>query len=237
MKRPIIALDFKNKQEIAQFLTYFPKEESLFVKVGMEIFYKEGPEIIEWLTSLGYDVFLDLKLHDIPNTVYSAMKNIASLGVAITNVHAVGGLEMMKQAKLGLLEGTLKNKEMPKLIAVTQLTSTSEYEMQAEQLIPCSLIESVTHYAKLTQEAGLDGVVCSALEVEAIQGKTSSDFICLTPGIRPENSNKSDQKRVVTPKQAKLIGSTYIVVGRPITLSETPYETYLQIKNEWNEEK
>lgn len=237
MNRPIIALDFKNRVEIAQFLTKFPEEESLFTKVGMEIFYKEGPEIVEWLTSLGHDVFLDLKLHDIPNTVYSAMRNIASLGVTLTNVHAAGGFEMMKQAKLGLLEGTPEGKVTPKLIAVTQLTSTSQSEMQGEQLIPCSLIESVTHYAKLTENAGLDGVVCSALEVEAIQAATFPEFICLTPGIRPENTEKSDQKRVVTPSEAKKIGATYIVVGRPITLSKTPYETYLAIKKEWNEEE
>lgn len=237
MNRPIIALDFPSKVEVFEFLNQFPAEEKLFVKVGMELFYKEGPSIVSELTELGHDVFLDLKLHDIPNTVKSAMKNIASLGVAITNVHAAGGREMMTAALEGLKEGTQTGRDVPKLIAVTQLTSTSEEQMQADQLIKVSLEESVAHYAKITELSGLDGVVCSALEVSAIREKTSENFICLTPGIRPSNSEKGDQKRVMTPSEAKAIGSSYIVVGRPITQSETPYESYVQIKNEWNGEK
>ncbi|MFI3685117.1 orotidine-5'-phosphate decarboxylase [Vagococcus fluvialis] len=237
MKRPIIALDFPNGQEVQTFLENFPKEESLFVKVGMELFYKEGPQVVKMLIEEGHDVFLDLKLHDIPNTVGSAMKNIASLGVKITNVHAAGGKEMMEAALKGLEEGTLTGQTRPELIAVTQLTSTSEEQMQNDQLIKVSLEESVAHYASITNESGLDGVVCSALEVEKIREATNETFIFLTPGIRPAKSAVGDQKRVVTPSRAKKIGSTYIVVGRPITQSETPYESYLEIKKEWNGEK
>lgn len=237
MKRPIIALDFPNGQEVQTFLENFPKEESLFVKVGMELFYKEGPQVVKMLIEEGHDVFLDLKLHDIPNTVGSAMKNIASLGVKITNVHAAGGKEMMEAALKGLEEGTPTGQTRPELIAVTQLTSTSEEQMQNDQLIKVSLEECVAHYASITNESGLDGVVCSALEVEKIREATNETFICLTPGIRPAESAVGDQKRVVTPSRAKKIGSTYIVVGRPITQSETPYESYLEIKKEWNGEK
>ena len=237
MNRPIIALDFPSQQDVIVFLEQFPKEESLFVKVGMELFYKEGPQIVKMLIEIGHDVFLDLKLHDIPNTVQSAMKNIASLGVKITNVHAAGGKEMMKAALKGLEEGTKEGNNRPELIAVTQLTSTSEEQMQHDQLIQVSLEESVAHYAKTTAESGLDGVVCSALEVKKIKDETNEKFVCLTPGIRPTNAAVGDQKRVVTPSQANQIGSTYIVVGRPITQSSTPYESYITIKNEWNGEK
>lgn len=232
--RPIVALDFANRQEIEIFLEKFPIEEKLFVKVGMEIFYQEGPEIVRWLKELGHDIFLDLKLHDIPNTVEKAMRNIAKLNVSITNVHAAGGVAMMSAALKGLKAGTVNGQKVPQLIAVTQLTSTSEAEMQHDQLIAVSLAESVAHYAKCAQQAGLAGVVCSALEVEAIRQATSTEFICLTPGIRPAGSAVGDQKRIVTPNLAKEIGSSYIVVGRPITQAENPYESYLQIKKEWS---
>lgn len=233
MSRPIIALDFPGKKEIVDFLAAFPESEKLYVKVGMELFYQEGPEIVRWLRSLGHDIFLDLKLHDIPNTVESAMRGIAKLGVAMTNVHAAGGKRMMAAALKGLTEGN-QSEQTPLLIAVTQLTSTSEMEMQTDQLIPVSLEESVAHYAKSAQEAGLAGVVCSALEVAKIKAETAANFVCLTPGIRPSGAEIGDQQRVVTPKQAQEIGSDYIVVGRPITQSENPYKTYLEIKNEWN---
>ncbi|MGY3750331.1 orotidine-5'-phosphate decarboxylase [Vagococcus acidifermentans] len=234
MKRPIIALDFPSKNEIALFLEKFPVEEKLFVKVGMEIFYQEGPDIVKWLRSLGHDVFLDLKLHDIPNTVKQAMKGIARLDVAMTNVHAAGGRKMMAAALEGLREGSGNSQQIPKLIAVTQLTSTSEEQMNREQLIKVSLKASVVQYAKMTYQAGLDGVVCSALEVELIKGNIAPDFICLTPGIRPRNSAAGDQERIVTPERARKIGSDFIVVGRPITQSENPLMAYQQIKNEWN---
>lgn len=234
--RPIIALDFASKDEVAVFLEKFPKDEALFVKIGMELFYQEGPEIVRWLTKLGHAVFLDLKLHDIPNTVEKAMTGLAKLGVAITNVHAAGGVDMMAAAKAGLIKGTKSGAKIPVLIAVTQLTSTSEKSMHQDQLIEVPLKESVLHYATCAQKAGLDGVVCSALEADEIHKKTSNDFICLTPGIRPTGADVGDQKRVVTPSEARELGSTYIVVGRPITQAENPYKTYLMIKQEWNGE-
>ena len=235
--RPIIALDFASKDEVATFIEKFPKEESLFVKVGMELFYQEGPEIVRWLNQLGHAVFLDLKLHDIPNTVEKAMIGLAKLGVAITNVHAAGGVEMMAAAKAGLVKGTKAGEKTPMLIAVTQLTSTSEKTMHQDQLIQVPLKESVLHYAACAQKAKLDGVVCSALEAQEIHKNTTNDFVCLTPGIRPRGADVGDQKRVVTPSKARELGATYIVVGRPITQAENPYETYVTIKKEWNGEK
>ena len=232
--RPIIALDFPSRKEIEVFLEKFPKEEKLFVKVGMEIFYQEGPEIVRWLKELGHDIFLDLKLHDIPNTVSRAMERIAQLGVAITNVHAAGGIEMMEAAKAGLVKGTPIGEKTPQLIAVTQLTSTSQEQMQQDQLLAVTLEESVLHYAQCTEKAGLAGVVCSALEAKNIHQATSDTFMCLTPGIRPSGTEVGDQKRVVTPALAKEIGSNAIVVGRPITQVSQPDDTYVAIKNEWN---
>lgn len=225
--RPIVALDFPSFEDVKAFLALFPAEEKLYVKIGMELYYAAGPEIVSYLKSLGHSVFLDLKLHDIPNTVKSAMAVLAKLGVDMTNVHAAGGVEMMRAAREGLGSG-------PKLIAVTQLTSTSEKQMHDFQNIQTSLAESVVHYAKKTAEAGLDGVVCSAHEVEAIKAATSEDFVCLTPGIRPAGSATGDQKRVMTPADARAIGSDYIVVGRPITQAKDPVAAYQVIKAEWN---
>ena len=227
--RPVIALDFPSFEAVKEFLSLFPVEESLYLKVGMELYYAEGPGVVRYLKSLGHSVFLDLKLHDIPNTVKSAMKVLSQLGVDMTNVHAAGGVEMMKAAREGL--GT-----QAKLIAVTQLTSTSESQMQDFQNIQTSLQESVIHYAKKTAEAGLDGVVCSAQEVQLIKEATNPDFICLTPGIRPAGAAVGDQKRVMTPADAYQIGSDYIVVGRPITQAEDPVAAYHAIKDEWNQD-
>ena len=227
--RPVIALDFPSFDAVKKFLAQFPAEESLYLKVGMELYYAIGPEIVSYLKDLGHSVFLDLKLHDIPNTVKSAMKVLSHLGVDMTNVHAAGGVEMMKAAREGL------GKEA-KLIAVTQLTSTSEEQMRDFQNIQTSLQESVIHYAKKTAEAGLDGVVCSAQEVKLIKEATSKDFICLTPGIRPAGAAVGDQKRVMTPADAYHIGSDYIVVGRPITQATDPVAAYHAIKDEWNQD-
>ena len=224
MTELIIALDFSNKDELFSFLQKF-QEQQLFVKVGMELFYKEGPGIVKEIKNRGHKVFLDLKLHDIPNTVERAMKNLAQLGVDMVNVHAAGGLEMMKAAKKGY-----GNKG--KIIAVSQLTSTSEENMHKEQLVQASLTDSVLNYAQLAYQAGLDGMVCSALEVEFVHKHVSSNFLCITPGIRPHASQHGDQKRVVTPYQAKQLGSHYIVVGRPITQSKNPKEAYLEIIKE-----
>lgn len=227
--RPIIALDFPSFEAVKEFLALFPAEESLYLKVGMELYYAAGPEIVSYLKGLGHSVFLDLKLHDIPNTVKSAMKVLSQLGVDMTNVHAAGGVEMMKAAREGL-------GSQAKLIAVTQLTSTSEAQMQEFQSIQTSLQESVIYYAKKTAEAGLDGVVCSAQEVQVIKQATNPDFICLTPGIRPAGAAVGDQKRVMTPADAYQIGSDYIVVGRPITQAEDPVAAYHTIKDEWTQD-
>ena len=227
--RPVIALDFPSFEAVKEFLALFPAEESLYLKVGMELYYATGPEIVSYLKGLGHSVFLDLKLHDIPNTVKSAMKVLSKLGVDMTNVHAAGGVEMMKAAREGL-------GSQAKLIAVTQLTSTSEAQMQDFQNIQTSLQESVIHYAQKTAEAGLDGVVCSAQEAKLIKQATHEDFICLTPGIRPRGTEAGDQKRVVTPGQAYQIGSDYIVVGRPITQAADPVAAYHAIKEEWTQD-
>lgn len=227
-KRPVIALDFPSFEEVKNFLALFPQEEQLFLKIGMELYYALGPEVVRYVKSLGHSVFLDLKLHDIPNTVKSALQALAPLGIDMVNVHAAGGLEMMKAAREGLGNETL-------LLAVTQLTSTSEAGMRADQNIQTSLEESVLHYAKKAQEAGLDGVVCSALEATVIKENTSSSFICLTPGIRPAQAEVGDQKRVVTPEQARQLGSDYIVVGRPITRAADPVAAYQAIKKAWNQ--
>jgi orotidine-5'-phosphate decarboxylase len=228
--RPIIALDFATLDAVKNFLALF--DETLYVKIGMELFYTAGPRVLEYVKSLGHNVFLDLKLHDIPHTVESTMKVVGKLGVDMTNVHAAGGIGMMRAAR----EGLLSVDSEAKLIAVSQLTSTSEASMQRDQLIKVSLQESVCHYAQLTAESGLDGVVCSAQEVALIKSATRKDFICLTPGIRPTGSAVGDQKRVMTPSAARAIGSDYIVVGRPITQSKNPVEAYEMIKKEWNGE-
>ncbi|HFI0425479.1 TPA: orotidine-5'-phosphate decarboxylase [Streptococcus suis] len=227
--RPIIALDFAGREEVEAFLNEFPAQEKLYVKVGMELYYAEGPSIISYLKDCGHSIFLDLKLHDIPNTVESAMRVLANLGVDMTNVHAAGGVEMMQAARRGLGSDAV-------LIAVTQLTSTSEEQMRSDQNIQTSLQDAVVHYAQKAVQAGLDGVVCSAHEVSLIKAATSSDFVCLTPGIRPAGGEVGDQKRVMTPAEAARIGSDYIVVGRPITKAKNPYQAYLAIKEEWSRE-
>ncbi|MBS4207683.1 orotidine-5'-phosphate decarboxylase [Bacillus sp. FJAT-50079] len=235
-QRPIIALDFPNKEKTDQFLQHY-KGERLFVKVGMELYYREGPALLTALKEQGHRIFLDLKLHDIPNTVYSAMKVIAGLGVDIVNVHAAGGRKMMEMGLKGLEEGTGNGQTRPQLIAVTQLTSTSEEQMQKEQLIERPLKDSVLHYATLAYEAGLDGVVCSALEAKEIRDTTSNQFLRVTPGIRMQGDTVHDQKRIVTPSEARKIGSSLIVIGRSITGAEDPYAAYKKAKLEWELEK
>ena len=223
----IIALDFENKERTLDFLKKF-KNEKLFVKVGMELFYIEGPSIIKEIKDLGHKIFLDLKLHDIPNTVKGGMKSLAKLGVDMVNVHAAGGIKMM-QAAYDAFEG-VENK--PKIIAVTQLTSTSKEAMNNEQGIPGDVIDSVLRYAKCAKEAHLDGVVCSPLEVRAIKDSLGEDFLTVTPGISPQTVN-DDQVRVTTPHDARKLGTNYIVVGRPITKAEDPYKAYLEIRKDF----
>lgn len=230
--RPVIALDLPTFTAVKEFLAKFDPNEKLYVKIGMELFYTAGPQVVEYVKAQGHSVFLDLKLHDIPNTVKSAMTVLARLGVDMTNVHAAGGVEMMRAAREGLIAG---GGASTKLIAVTQLTSTSQEIMQEDQKIMLTLQESVVNYAQKTQEAGLDGVVCSAQEVALIKNATSQDFITLTPGIRPAGASSGDQKRVMTPAQARQIGSDYIVVGRPITQAADPVAAYAAIYKEWNQ--
>jgi len=228
----IIALDFANGNEVERFLKPFSGKQ-LFVKVGMELFYQEGPSIIHMLKESGHQIFLDLKLHDIPNTVKSAMKGLARLECDLVNVHAAGGKEMMQAALEGLEAGTAAGRKRPACIAVTQLTSTSEEQMNNEQLIPVSLKESVLHYAALTKEAGLDGVVCSAWEVEVIRKRLGTDFYTVTPGIRMQSDKVEDQKRVATPEFARNVGVTSIVVGRSITRSADPLTSFEKWIEAW----
>ncbi|NLO64417.1 MAG: orotidine-5'-phosphate decarboxylase [Clostridiales bacterium] len=223
----IIACDFSSKEALYGFLGKFGDIKP-FLKVGMELFYKEGPGMVRELKEKGYKIFLDLKLHDIPNTVYRAMKNLASLGVDITNVHAAGGTEMMRCAKRGLEEGARGN--LPLLISVTQLTSISEEILRKELLIGASLADTVKAYAQNTKEAGLDGCVCSPLEAPIIAGL---GLLSVTPGIRMEGDGKDDQKRVTTPAMARELGSAYIVVGRSITGAADPAEAYTRCMKEF----
>ena len=216
----IIACDFKNKEELFEFLVPFDGLNP-FLKIGMEIFYKEGPELVKTLKAKGCKIFLDLKLHDIPNTVEKAMRNIGELGVEITNLHAAGGIEMMKAARRGL-DHTETGKST-QLIAVTQLTSTSQEVLENELLINKPMAEVVKTYALNAKAAGLDGVVCSPLEAPII---CELDLISVTPGIRFADDSKNDQKRVATPEYARELGSTYIVVGRSITAAKDPVEAH-----------
>ncbi len=228
----IIALDFANGSEVNRFLQPFAGKE-LFVKVGMELFYQEGPSIIHQIKEKGHHIFLDLKLHDIPNTVKSAMKGLARLECDLVNVHAAGGKEMMAAALEGLEAGTSSGRKRPACIAVTQLTSTSEEQMKKEQLIPVSLEESVMNYALLTKEAGLDGVVCSAWEAAFIKEKAGQAFLTVCPGIRMESDQVGDQKRVATPEFARNSGVSSIVVGRSITRSVDPVKSYEKWMDAW----
>jgi orotidine-5'-phosphate decarboxylase len=232
----IIALDFANKKEINEFLQPFG-DRRLFLKVGMELYYQEGPAIIQMLKESGHQLFLDLKLHDIPNTVKSAMKGLARLECDLVNVHASGGKEMMEAALEGLEAGTRAGRKRPDCIAVTQLTSTSEEQMNQEQRIPGTIVESVHHYALLAKEAGLEGVVCSAWEAASIQSMLGSDFYTVTPGIRLSTDQVQDQKRVATPQFAKESGVTAIVVGRSITRSNDPVKSYEQWMKVWGGEQ
>lgn len=221
MREVIIACDFSSKEATLAFLDQF-KDVKPFVKIGMELYYAEGPSIVKEIKERGHKIFLDLKLHDIPNTVYKAMKNVATLGVDMTNVHAAGTIEMMKAAKKAIDEVNPNTK----LIAVTQLTSTSEEMMQKELWIDHPINDTIQHYALNTQQAGLDGVVCSPLEAKLVKDVCNEDFITVTPGIRFDDASKGDQKRVTTPAMAREIGSSYIVVGRPITASDDPVAAY-----------
>lgn len=225
--KPIIALDFKNMDEVNAFLK--PFDEPLFVKVGMELFMQNGPEIVKVIRSQGHEIFLDLKLYDIPNTVRQAMLGLGKLDIQMVNVHAAGGKKMMQKAMNGLRDAGSE----AKLIAVTQLTSTSEAVMQNEQGIPLTIDECILNYATLTRDSGLDGVVCSANESKMLRDALGEDFLKVTPGIRTLTDAVGDQVRVATPEFAKENGSTHIVVGRSITQDVNPVEKYYSIKKAW----
>lgn len=228
-KDVIIACDFKSKQDTLNFLDQF-KDEKLFLKIGMELFYAEGPDIVREIKKRGHKIFLDLKLHDIPNTVEKAMASLSRLDIDMCNVHAAGTIDMMKAAIKGL---TKEDGTRPLLISVTQLTSTSEERMQKELLIERPIDEVVMKYAKNTKEAGLDGVVCSPLEAGKVKGVCGDEFLTITPGVRFATDDVGDQVRVTTPAKAKELGSDYIVVGRPITKAENPVEAYKRCKLEF----
>lgn len=228
----ILALDYSNKEELDRLLDQL-KEESLFVKVGMEAYFQYGPGLVERLKDQGHRVFLDLKLHDIPNTVGKAMKGLASLEVDLINVHANGGRRMMNAAVEGLEAGTASGIRRPLCIGVTQLTSSSEQMIKKELNCALNMKESVVSLARLSKDSGLDGVVSSALEVPDIKEACGLDFLTVTPGIRLEGDLAGDQNRVCTPSKARVLGSDYIVVGRSITASSSPLEAYEKLKSEW----
>ena len=221
-KDVIIACDFSSAEKTFEFLDKFEGKKP-FVKIGMELFYAEGPSIVREIKARGHKIFLDLKLHDIPNTVKKAMSVLSGLDVDMTNLHAAGTCRMMEAAIEGL---TRPDGTRPLLIAVTQLTSTDQEAMENDLLIKEPLPEVVMHYAQNAKKAGLDGVVCSPLESEKVHDSCGAEFITVTPGVRFADGDKGDQKRVMTPADAKAIGSDYIVVGRPITAAEDPVAAY-----------
>ncbi len=221
-KDVIIACDFASREQTMNFLNKFT-EEKPFVKIGMELYYAEGPAIVKEIKARGHKIFLDLKLHDIPNTVKKAMNVLSNLDVDITNLHAAGTTAMMKAALEGL---TRPDGTRPLLIAVTQLTSTDQQSMERDLLIHEPIDEVVMHYAETAKNAGLDGIVCSPLEAGKVHGRCGDNFLTITPGVRFADGDVGDQKRVMTPAAAKEIGSDYIVVGRPITQAEDPVAAY-----------
>ncbi len=221
-KDVIVACDFSSKAALVEFLDKFQGRKP-FVKIGMELFYAEGPEIVKAVKDRGHKIFLDLKLCDIPNTVKKSMKVLSNLDVDMTNLHAFGTKEMMKAAIEGL---TREDGTRPILIAVTQLTSTSEERMRDDLLINAPLAEVVEHYAKCAADSGLDGVVCSPHEATRVKEVCGKNFVTVTPGIRFADSASDDQVRIMTPEKAKSVGSDYIVVGRPITAADDPVAAY-----------
>ena len=228
-KDVIVACDFDSKQKTLEFLDKFTGRKP-FVKIGMELFYAEGPSIVREIKARGHKIFLDLKLHDIPNTVKKSMAVLSRLDVDMTNLHAGGTIRMMQAAIEGL---TRPDGTRPILIAVTQLTSTDEESMRKDLWIEKPIDEVVMHYAENAKIAGLDGVVCSPLEAGKVHGVCGDNFLTVTPGVRFADGDVGDQKRVMTPAEAKKIGSDYIVVGRPITAAEDPVAAYQRCLNEF----
>lgn len=225
----IVACDFSSKDEVISFLSKF-RDEKPYVKIGMELFYAEGPAIVKEIKKMGHKIFLDLKLHDIPNTVKKSMSVLSNLDVDMCNLHAAGTKAMMEAALEGL---TREDGTRPLLIAVTQLTSTSEERMREDLLIDRPIDEVVMHYAKNAADSGLDGIVCSPLEAGKVHETCGDNFITVTPGVRFADGDIGDQVRVTTPAKAKEIGSDYIVVGRPITAAEDPVAAYRRCVEEF----
>ena len=221
-KDVIIACDFSCREQVFEFLDKFTDKKP-FVKIGMELFYAEGPQIVRDIKARGHKIFLDLKLHDIPNTVTKAMRVLSNLDVDMTNLHAAGTTAMMEGALRGL---TREDGSRPMLIAVTQLTSTDQESMERDILIREPIDKVVMHYAQTARNAGLDGIVCSPLESGKVHEACGSDFVTVTPGVRFAENDSGDQKRVMTPAEARRIGSDYIVVGRPITAAADPVAAY-----------
>lgn len=226
----IIACDFSSREATLEFLDKFKDSRKPFVKIGMELYYACGPDIVREIKARGHRIFLDLKLHDIPNTVRKAMKVLSNLDVDMTNVHAAGTIDMMKAALEGL---TRPDGTRPLLIAVTQLTSTSEERMRDELLINAGINETIVKYASNAAEAGLDGVVCSPLEAGMVKEACGAGFLAVTPGIRFADAGTDDQVRITTPARARETGSDFIVVGRPITAAEDPVAAYQRCLNEF----
>ncbi|WP_400163251.1 orotidine-5'-phosphate decarboxylase [Brevibacillus sp. TJ4] len=227
-ERMIVALDFATMEEVKQCLSVL-HGRIRYVKVGMELSYAQGPSIVNYLKDQGLKVFLDLKIHDIPNTAKGAMRSLAKLGMDMVNVHAAGGLAMMEAAREGLEQGTVAGAPRPLLIGVTMLTSTSKRTMNEELLISGEVEDTVLHYAKLTKQAGLDGIVASPLEVPFIKKELGDSFITVTPGIRPLGADQGDQTRITTPEQAFRLGSDYLVIGRAITAANDPVAAWERI--------
>ncbi len=228
-KDVIIACDFSSKEACLSFLDKFTGTKP-YVKIGMELFYAAGPEIVREIKKRGHKIFLDLKLHDIPNTVKKSMSVLSGLDVDMTNLHAAGTISMMEAALEGL---TREDGTRPLLIAVTQLTSTDQERMEKDLLINEPMDKVVMHYASNAAKAGLDGVVCSPLEAQKVHETCGEKFLTVTPGVRFADGDKGDQKRVMTPSEAKKIGSDYIVVGRPITAAEDPVAAYNRCVSEF----
>ena len=231
MNNVIIACDFSSAEQTYAFLDRFTDEKP-FVKIGMELFYAEGPDIVRQLKARGHRIFLDLKLHDIPNTVRKAMAVLSRMDVDMVNLHAAGTQEMMRAAVEGL---TRPDGTRPILLAVTQLTSTDRERMNNDILIPGEVADCVRHYALCAKQSGIDGVVCSPLEAAMVKQACGREFLCVTPGIRFADSDKGDQQRITTPAQARQAGSDYIVVGRPITAATDPVAAYRRCCNEFTE--
>ncbi|AWB45340.1 orotidine-5'-phosphate decarboxylase [Paenibacillus sp. CAA11] len=231
--RLMVALDVPNPEE-ARVLVRLLEGIPCYMKVGMQLFYAAGPDFVRELKAMGYSVFLDVKMHDIPNTVKGGANSVTKLGVDMFNVHAAGGVKMMQAAREGALAAVAEEPSLhlPQIIAVTQLTSTDQSTLNREIGIPGSVEDAVVHYAQMTKEAGLTGVVASPLEVSAIKSACGIEFKTVTPGIRPAGSSLADQSRVLTPSQAMEQGTDYMVVGRPITAAKNPREALVEILEE-----